>query len=126
MPTVDPIIYELDDGETFTVEGFISSRLMAAYAFDGHTLHLHADSRDVEGRVRYSYVLEHDGAVIFEADDFRSGCGDDVDYAKAARCLMGFLTLCEGDTDAEYFDGYTPSQITWRDEYAESLAIYAD
>lgn len=111
----------------YTVPGYISARLMAAYDFDfGHTLHLHAEQRDGFGRIVYSYVLERDGVVIFEGSDFRSGCGAAVNYAEAARSLMGFLTLREGDTDADYFDRYTPEQLAWRDEYAKGLSIYAD
>lgn len=111
----------------YTVPGYISARLMAAYDFDdGHTLHLHAEQRDDEGRIVYTYVLEREGTVIFEGDDFRTGCWAEVDYADAARSLMGFLTLREGDTDADYFDRYTPEQLAWRDEYAKGLSIYAD
>ena len=111
----------------YTVPGYISARLMAAYDFDfGHTLHLHAEQRDGFGRIVYSYVFERDGVVIFEGSDFRSGCGDSVNYATAARALLGFLTLREGDTDSDYFDRYTPEQLAWRDEYAKGLSIYAD
>lgn len=122
MAEVNAITYNSGD---YTVPGYISARLMAAYDFDdSHTLHLHAEQRDDEGRIVYSYVLEREGVVIFEGSDFQSGCGAPVDYADAARSLMGFLTLREGDTDADYFDRYTPEQIAWRDEYAEGLGIY--
>lgn len=122
MAEINAITYNSGD---YTVPGYISARLMAAYDFDGgHTLHLHAEQRDDEGRIVYSYVLERGGVVIFEGSDFRSGCGAPIDYADAARTLMGFLTLREGDTDADHFDRYTPEQIAWRDEYAEDLSIY--
>jgi len=122
MAEINAITYNSGD---YTVPGYISARLMAAYDFDfDHTLHLHAEQRDDEGRIVYSYVLEREGVVIFEGSDFRTGCWAEVDYAEAARSLMGFLTLREGDTDADYFDRYTPEQIAWRDEYAEGLVGY--
>ncbi len=35
---------------------------------------------------------------------------------------MGFLTLRPGDTDQEYFDGYTDNQLQYADEHAETLS----
>jgi hypothetical protein len=124
MAEVSAITY---DGGDYTVPGYISARLMAAYDFPtGATLHVGIKTREPDGRIRYRYVLEQDGDVIFDGDDFRTGCWAEVDYAEAARSLLGFLTLREGDTDADYFDRYTPEQLAWRDEYAEGLSIYAD
>jgi hypothetical protein len=35
--------------------------------------------------------------------------------------VLGFLALRPGDVEAEYFAGYTPSQVARRDLYAEDL-----
>jgi hypothetical protein len=105
-----------------TVEGFISGRLMAAYQLDDRTV-LHLSRVPTGARDRFEYVFEFDGQVIFEGDDFSTPAGET--YGEAAHGLLGFLTLDEGDTDAEYFDGYTPEQLAWRDEYAEEYALYA-
>jgi hypothetical protein len=105
-----------------TVNGFISSRLMAAYKLDDeHVVHVSRESVS-DGRVSWHYVLERNDVVIFEASDF--GTPSDTTYGDAARDLVGFLTLQEGDTDDEYFAGYTPEQIAWRDECAEYLAMF--
>jgi len=45
--------------------------------------------------------------------------GKSVDYV--AQCALDFLTLSSGDTDSDYFDDYTPEQLTWRDEHAEAV-----
>ena len=46
---------------------------------------------------------------------------DDSDECLAT--LLVFLTLRPGDTDADYFDGYTERQRDWTQDYAcESLA----
>lgn len=60
--------------------------------------------------------------VIFEGEDFAGSPmnGDDSDATVAG--IMGFLTLRPGDTDQEYFDGYTPVQVAYCDHHAESLA----
>lgn len=104
------------------VDGYISARLMAAYDLpDKHTVHV-SRSSVADGRVSWLYVLEHNGAVIFEGTDF--GTPTYTTYGDAARDLLGFLTMREGDTDSEYFDGYSSEQIAWRDEFAEYLAMF--
>jgi hypothetical protein len=114
---VNPLV---SDGGT--VDGFISGRLMAAYKLpDEHVVHLGRISVS-GGRVTWHYVLEHDDVVIFEGTDF--GTHADTTYGDAARDLMGFLTLGEGDTDNDFFSDYTPEQIAWRDEFAEYLSMF--
>ncbi len=117
LSVVDPLVF--CGGR---IPGHISSRLMAAYTLDDHTLHLNRVTPG-GGRVSWHYVLEHNGTVVFEGSDF-STTGD-TSYGEAARDLLGFLTLQPGDTDADFFDSYTPDQLTWRDEYAETLSIFA-
>jgi hypothetical protein len=115
----------VDAMETYggTTRGYISSRLMAAYDLDGaHIIHVSREGCN-GGRVQWSYVLEHDGKVIFEGADFSTAVG--ATYGEAAVGVLGFLTLRPGDTDSEYFDSYTDAQVAWRDEHAEDLAMFA-
>jgi hypothetical protein len=61
--------------------------------------------------------------VIFEGEDFAGSPmhADDSDETLAA--LLGFLTLRKGDTDAEYFENYSPEQLAWSESYdCETLA----
>ena len=63
---------------------------------------------------------------LFSGEDF---CGsplhaDDSDQAVAS--LMGFLTLRPGDTDADYFAGYTDQQREFCDQHAETLSAECD
>jgi hypothetical protein len=44
---------------------------------------------------------------------------DDSDATIAS--LMTFLTLRPGDTDAEYFESYTPAQLDYCSHHAEAL-----
>jgi hypothetical protein len=104
------------------IPGFISARLMAAYHLDGHVLHV-ARVGTLDHRVSWHYVLEQtDGPVIFEGEDFSTP--GDTTYGEAAVGVLSFLTLREGDTDDEFFAGYTPEQLAWRDAYAETLSLY--
>jgi len=86
---------------------------------------------DSRGCTRLGYTLVGHGAeygrrtVIFEGDDF---CGsplraDDSDSSVAS--LLCFLTLRPGDTDREYFSGYTDLQKAFCDQHAESLSVEA-
>lgn len=59
--------------------------------------------------------------LLFEGEDFAgSPCHAD-DSDATVRALMGFLTLRPGDTDAEYFERYTPAQLDYCSAHAEAL-----
>ncbi|MFF3669872.1 hypothetical protein [Microtetraspora malaysiensis] len=107
----------------------ISSRLMPAWPIDtDHVLELEAAGRTDEGRIRWRYRLSRSGRTIFAASDVCSAVGTNLttgELVGAARTVLCFLTVGEGDTDAEYFADYTPAQLVWRDEYAEELSVYA-
>jgi hypothetical protein len=118
LSLVDPLV--CINGE---VDGRISSRLMAAYPLDDEHI-IHVSRQEQTGhRMTWHYVLERGETVIFEGADFSTTAG--TTYGEAARGILGLLTLGEHDTDSEYFDGYTPVQIAWRDECAEQLALFA-
>jgi hypothetical protein len=84
-------------------------------------------SCDNRGQTRIGYTLtmkpaNGSGTVIFRGEDF---CGspmhaDDSDATVA--CLMGFLTLRPGDTDADYFAAYDGLQLDFCANYAETLS----
>lgn len=118
LSTVNP----MPSGEG-DIDGFISSRLMAAYKLDDHTLHVSREGQNADGRVIWRYVLEHCDDVIFDGQDFSTPSY--WTYGEAAHGVLGFLTLQDGDTDSEFFDSYTPEQLAWRDEHAMHLSIYA-
>lgn len=74
---------------------------------------------------RLAYVFRQDGNVIFRGADYGCSPMHAIDSAESVSALLGFLSLRPGDTDAEYFADYTPDQCAWRDEYAETLGLYA-
>ena len=60
-----------------------------------------------------AYWFSDRGRVIFVGDDFSPPLGVCID---GDECLVGLLfwsALRPGDTDADYFAGYTPLQREW-------------
>jgi hypothetical protein len=107
----------------------ISGRLLAAWPIDDqHTLELWPTERTDDGRLRWHYRLTRQRRTIFTASDICSPVGAMLstdELIRTARSVLSFLTLREGDTDAEYFATYTRTQLNWRDEHAEHLGLYA-
>lgn len=87
---------------------------------------------DSRGQTRQAYLLRQLDYVgkakwttIFEGDDF---CGSPLhadDSDDTLRALLGFLTLCPGDTDPEYFNSYTPEQLYFCAQHAGALGFFA-
>lgn len=73
----------------------------------------------------YALYAPGDDDPIFVGADFACSPMRAIDSDAALRSLLTFLTLKPGDTDADYFDNYTPRQISWCNQYAEELSFYA-
>ncbi|MDA0565169.1 hypothetical protein LG943_12705 [Streptomonospora sp. S1-112] len=93
---------------------------------DVHTLKIspvHEERRPWDGgRQRWSYELLRGDQLIFQGADLGSPPGRSAD--EIALHALIFLTLEPGDTDPEYFAGYTPEQREWCEQYAADLAMY--
>lgn len=112
---VDTIVNPLrfDGGQ---VDGFISSRLMAAYDLDGgHRISVALDSVQ-NGRLFWHFILELSGTVIFEGTDLSTVITST--YGDVARTALDFLT---GEVPA----WFTPEQEAWHAEHAEFLRIFS-
>lgn len=121
---VTPLI-AYGEPDPIVIPGFISSRLMAAYDIEGHVLHVDMVGYTADNRERWRYILETPERVEIFDREFYSGCGDQLSYGDAARSALSWATTRPGDTDAEFFDGYTPGQLAWVDEHAENLSLYS-
>ncbi len=80
---------------------------------------------DSAGRCCIAYRLTSQRRVIFEGDDYAAHLHSDESLETddtLVEGLMGFLTLRPGDTDDEYFQKYTPAQLAFAEEHAESLS----
>ena len=90
------------------------------------TLDLNATGmRDDAGRAQFAYkLISPEGETIFEGSDYHAHTRGDNDE-EVAGGLLSFLTLRPGDTDAEYFDNYTPRQWEFVETDAEALSMWA-
>ena len=81
----------------------------------GFTLRLWDTGRvDSTGHTALRYELRDGRRVIF-AGDFGCPSCTAIDSLECVKSILGFLTLRDGDVDAEYFVGYTQAQLDWRD-----------
>lgn len=79
-----------------------------------------------QGTDTIGYTLSQGKTVIFEGADFCPSPMHSVDGDDAVNSLMTFLTLRNGDTEAEYFDKYTPAQLEFSEQHAEALSACVD
>ena len=99
----------------------------------GHTLRTWDTGRTSGGgmmrRARIGFELRDPaGALIFQGDDFGSSPMLAIDSDEALRGLLGFLTLRPGDTDRDYFAGYSPEQLAFAgsSECEELACLYSE
>jgi hypothetical protein len=76
--------------------------------------------------LRYRLTMVRPGrlwCVLFDGEDFVPSPLYAIDSDDTVEAIMGFLTLRPGDTDADYFEPYTPAQLNYCDQHAEALGI---
>lgn len=74
------------------------------------------------GKSILRYELKMGRAVLFAGSDFGCSPLHAIDSDETVAGVMSFLTLRPGDTDHEYFESYSPEQLAYCSEHAESLA----
>jgi len=90
---------------------------LGTWSEDGFLLRLFDTGRSSEhGKPRLRYTLvddRFDSLPLFEGDDFSASPMHAVDSPETVASLLGFLSLKPGDTDADYFAGYSARQRDW-------------
>ena len=77
--------------------------------------------------IAYRFVDEEFSSdPVFFGVDFCCSPLHTIDSDETVKSLLTFLSLQKGDTDSEYFEGYTETQIQWRDMHAETLGMVAE
>jgi hypothetical protein len=101
--------YAKGQGPRFTLQTRDTGRFNGTHSTLAYTL-----SMKLPGKPR---------TVIFEGADYGVPSHECIDSDAAVRGLLAFLTLRPGDTDSEYFEGYTDAQRAFCAEHAEALAM---
>jgi hypothetical protein len=70
---------------------------------------------------RIDCELRQGGKVIFARGATWCATPGCVDGIEARELVMSLLAMRPGDTDEEYFAGYTPEQLEWVERNGESL-----
>lgn len=84
------------------------------------------DKRAKTGQIKTKYSLtDPKGTVVFSGSDLGCSPLNTPESKENAVALLSFLTLRKGDTDEDYFDGYTPEQLAWIDtDDCEDLSMF--
>jgi hypothetical protein len=68
-------------------------------------------------RFNYSYETRLNGKTLFKGKDFSPSPLDKDNPLGVLTGLLSFHCLQPGDTDAEYFEKYTPKQMAWAQSF---------
>lgn len=61
-----------------------------------------------------AYALwDGSGRLVFHGSDINHPMCALIDSDEMLRNVLGWLTLRPGDTDSDFFENYTPSQLKW-------------
>ena len=109
-----------------------TGEMVTRWTRDGYVLRLFDAGTDDEGREVLSYAFSDlfwtwqgdFGRRLFVGSDYRPSPLHALDSEESIAGLLGFLSLREGDTDSEYFNGYDERQLAWRDsDRSEELQL---
>jgi len=85
---------------------------MNSYKFDGYILTLKNTWVRRDGKYQVKYWFKNpENKIIFSGNDFYPSPMVKPESRESAIHLLIFLTLQEGDTDSDYFNNYTDSQL---------------
>jgi hypothetical protein len=72
-------------------------------------------------RTTLGYRLLHGSMELFAGSDFGCSPLHAIDSDVTLLTILSFLCMKPGDTDSDYFAGYTDSQLMFCQEYADDL-----
>lgn len=119
--------------ETITVPALDDNRVLRHVEIDGRYRLLVWDTyrtgRHGGETLGYAFSRIGESEPIFAAEDFGAPAiktrGESLDGDATLRSLLSFLTLREGDTDSDYFAGYTERQWAFSRGDAEEISMWA-
>jgi hypothetical protein len=94
---------------------------------DAYRLELYTTYQiDEYGKEILAYQFFHNDVVVFEGADFHCPQWTPIDGDQTVASLLAFLSLKPGDTDPEYFAGYTPEQMAFALAEGDNLHCYVE
>lgn len=93
---------------------------------NGYHLELYDTYQTDHSKSVLAYEFFHNGELIFEGTDFCPAPSQAIDSDMVVGGLLAFLSLQPGDTDREYFRGYTKRQMEFAREEGENLSLYVE
>ena len=80
-----------------------------------------------DGKELVQYRLSKTGeGIIFASTDFHASPLHEGEGKESASALLSFLTLRAGDIESDYFKDYTPRQLAFSQNEAESLYYWQE
>lgn len=77
---------------------------------------------DSAGRVKLSVEVRHGGKVIFPRGQLYCALHGSSDGVKARELVLSLVAMKPGDTDADYFNAYTPDQKDWVEAHGDAIS----
>jgi hypothetical protein len=92
------------------------------------TIHAYEAGRTGPHHTKVELELRHGGETIFPRAGSYVGIPghETIDGDGAKRCALGLFALKPGDTDAEFFERYTPEQLEFVRTWGEELSMIAE
>jgi hypothetical protein len=81
---------------------------------------------DRYGKSVLAYRFFHRGRLVFAGADFHCSPVHAVDADATVAGVLAFLSLKPGDTDPEYFEGYTAEQLAFARAECENLSLHVE
>ena len=75
------------------------------------------------GHTRIDVEVRHGGRAVFRRGDTWCAvpCGTTTDGIAAKELVMALVAMKPGDTDSDYFAGYSAEQLAWAEKYGEAI-----
>lgn len=106
-----------DPSYLFTIRFKLSTGWVTMRAWEG--------GREEPNHTRLICEMSQNGKVIFEKG--QAWCGipghQSIDGLAAKECVASLFAMKPGDTDRDYFEGYTPEQLAWAEQNGEELSM---
>ena len=95
-------------------------------AHDPHTIVIRAFDElgwDSAGRIKLTVEVRHGGKVIFPRGFLTCAVHGTSDGIAARELVCSLVGMRPGDTDEDYFAGYSADQLAWAKAYGEHVSM---